>query len=72
MCGSTAWSTNAPAAHASKALPPFSSITIPEVMASQCWDVTTPNVPRISGRVVNILYPLSNRSQSMHCGLFQR
>src|SRR5690349_22284628 len=52
-CGSTTWSVKAVAAPASKALPPFSSVAIPTAVAIQCVEVTTPNVPSISGRVVN-------------------
>ena len=35
------------------ALPPFSSVAIPTAVAIQWVEVTTPNVPSISGRVVN-------------------
>src|SRR5881227_768211 len=52
-CGSTTCSVNAVAAPASNALPPFSSVAIPTAVAIQCVEVTTPNVPSISGRVVN-------------------
>src|ERR1700758_4534518 len=52
-CGSTTCSVKAVATPASKALPPFSSVAIPTAVAIQCVDVTTPNVPSISGRVVN-------------------
>src|SRR5580704_13153969 len=52
-CGSTTCSVNAVAAPASKALPPFSSVAIPTAVAIQWVEVTTPNVPSISGRVVN-------------------
>jgi hypothetical protein len=38
---------------ASKALPPFSNVAMPTAVAIQCVEVTTPNVPSISGRVVN-------------------
>src|SRR6202795_1260922 len=52
-CGSTTCSVKAVATAASKALPPFSSMPIPTAVAIQWVDVTTPNVPSISGRVVN-------------------
>src|SRR4030095_2761352 len=52
-CGSTTCSVNAVATAASKALPPFSRIDMPTAVAIQCVEVTTPNVPVISGRVVN-------------------
>ena len=51
-CGSTTCSVNAAATAASKALPPRSSIRIAVAVASQCVEAATPNVPRISGRVV--------------------
>src|SRR5579883_3041643 len=51
--GSTTWSVNAVAQAASKALPPFSSTDMPTAVAIQWVEVTTPNVPSISGRVVN-------------------
>src|SRR5215468_5395392 len=51
-CGSTTWSVNAVAQAASKALPPLSSVAMPTAVAIQWVDVTTPNVPSISGRVV--------------------
>src|ERR1043166_1868945 len=51
-CGSTTCNVNAVATPASKALPPFSSVAIPTAVAIQCVEVTTPNVPSISGRVV--------------------
>ncbi len=51
-CGSTTCSVNAVATAASKALPPFSSVAMPTAVAIQWVDVTTPNVPSISGRVV--------------------
>src|ERR1700733_3417782 len=54
-CGSTTCSVNAAATAASKALPPFSSIPMPARVAIQWVVVTTPNVPSISGRVVNVL-----------------
>src|ERR1700730_12630634 len=52
-CGSTTCRVNAAATPASKALPPFSSVAIQTAVATQCVEVTTPNVPSISGRVVN-------------------
>src|SRR5471030_1935870 len=52
-CGSTTCSVNAVAAPASNALPPFSRVAIPTAVAIQCVEVTTPNVPSISGLVVN-------------------
>src|ERR1700751_1922440 len=51
-CGSTTCSVKAVAAAASKALPPFSSTPMPTAVAIQWVEVTTPNVPSISGRVV--------------------
>ena len=51
-CGSTTCNVNAVATAASKALPPFSSVAMPTAVAIQWVDVTTPNVPSISGRVV--------------------
>src|SRR3954447_14427858 len=52
-CGSTICKVNAVATAASNALPPFSSVAMPIAVAIQCVEVTTPNVPSISGRVVN-------------------
>src|SRR5215475_6009014 len=52
-CGSTTCSVKAVATAASNALPPFSKVAMPTAVASQCVEVTTPNVPSISGRVVN-------------------
>src|SRR3546814_33923 len=52
-CGSTICNMNPPATAASKALPPFSSTPMATCDASQCVDDTTPNVPCISGLVVN-------------------
>src|SRR5512138_3190288 len=52
-CGSTTCSVKAVATPASKALPPFSKMPMPTAVAIQWVDVTTPNVPSISGRVVN-------------------
>src|SRR5213078_879088 len=51
-CGSTTCSVNAVAQAASKALPPRSRMPIPTAVAIQWVEVTTPNVPSISGRVV--------------------
>src|SRR3984893_3672019 len=51
-CGSTTWSVKAVAQAASKALPPFSRIDMPTAVAIQWVEVTTANVPSISGRVV--------------------
>src|ERR1700712_2477584 len=51
-CGSTTCSVNAVATPASNALPPFSSVAMPTAVAIQWVEVTTPNVPSISGRVV--------------------
>src|SRR5918995_2184635 len=51
-CGSTTWSAKPAATAASTAFPPGSRAAMPVAVASQCVDVTTPNVPRISGRVV--------------------
>src|SRR4029077_19537625 len=52
-CGSTTWSVKAVGTPGSKALPTFSKIPIPTAVATQWVEVTTPNVPSISGRVVN-------------------
>ena len=54
-CGSTTCSTNPAATAASNALPPRSSTDIPAPDASQCVEATIPNVPRSSGRVVNVI-----------------
>src|ERR1700694_4534369 len=51
--GSTTCKVNAVATPASKALPPFSRMLMPTAVAIQWVDVTTPNVPSISGLVVN-------------------
>src|SRR5947208_13205828 len=51
-CGSTTCKVKAVATAASKALPPRSSVAMPTAVAIQCVEVTTPNVPSISGRVV--------------------
>src|SRR5271169_2469393 len=52
VLGSTTCKVKPAAAAASNALPPFSSTLMPTAEASQCVEATTPNVPRISGRVV--------------------
>src|SRR3954451_9523884 len=52
-CGSTTCRVKAVATPASKAVPPFSREAIPTAVAIQCVEVTTPNVPSSSGRVVN-------------------
>src|SRR5262245_6725085 len=52
-CGSTTCSVNAVATAASNALPPFSKVAMPTAVAIQWVEATTPNVPSISGRVVN-------------------
>src|SRR5438876_6668350 len=52
-CGSTTCNVKAVATAASKALPPFSNVAMPTAVAIQWVEVTTPNVPSISGRVVN-------------------
>src|SRR5262249_5550087 len=52
-CGSTTCSVKAIATPASNALPPLSRVAIPTAVAIQWVEVTTPNVPSISGRVVN-------------------
>src|SRR5438477_13072240 len=51
-CGSTICSVNPAAIAASKALPPRSSAAMPTAEASQCVELTAPNVPSSSGRVV--------------------
>src|SRR5688572_27164760 len=51
-CGSTTCSVKAVATAASKALPPFSKVAMPTAVAIQWVEVTTPNVPSTSGRVV--------------------
>src|SRR5215470_13931769 len=53
-CGSTTWREVPVATAASEALPPFSRIDMPAAVASQWVEVTTPNVPLISGLVLNI------------------
>src|SRR5712675_3210168 len=52
-CGSTTCIVKAAATAASKAFPPFSKVAIPTAVAIQWVDATTPNVPSISGLVVN-------------------
>src|ERR1700738_2776365 len=52
-CGSTTCNVKAVATPASKALPPFSSVAIPTAGAIQGGGVQAPNVPSISGLVVN-------------------
>src|SRR4051794_3457237 len=59
-CGSTICSTNPAAAAASNALPPRSSIRMPEAAASQWVAETMPKVPRSAGRVagaIRVLIP---------------
>src|SRR5262245_52471750 len=58
-CGSTTWSAKPVATAASKALPPFSSMAVPAAVASQWVEATTPKVPTISGRVVNLVIPFA-------------
>src|SRR5437763_5936844 len=53
--GSTTWRTSPAATAASNALPPRSRTAIPVEEASQWVDATIPNVPRSSGRVVNVV-----------------
>ena len=57
-CGSATCRVKAAATAASKALPPRSSTAMPTWLASQCVLATTPNVPAISGRVVNMRHAL--------------
>src|SRR4029078_7075047 len=52
-CGSTPCSVKAGAMPASKAFPPRSRMPMPTAVPIQCVEATTPNVPSISGRVVN-------------------
>src|ERR1700694_5563720 len=52
-CGSTTCSVKAVATAESHALRPFSKMLMPTAVAIQWVDVTTPNVPSISGLVVN-------------------
>jgi hypothetical protein len=47
-------SVNPAATAASKAFPPRSRIAMPTAEASQCVALTAPNVPMISGLVVNL------------------
>jgi len=56
-CGSTTCSTNPPAAAASNALPPSSSIRCADWDASQWVEETIPKVPVRIGRVVNVTDP---------------
>ncbi len=60
-CGSATCSVNAAAVAASNALPPRSSTAWPTPLASQCVVATTPKVPAISGRVVNMAASLDAR-----------
>jgi len=53
-CGSATCSVKPAAAAASKALPPRSSTAMATWLAIQWVEPTTPKVPAISGRVVNI------------------
>ena len=53
-CGSATCKVKAVAQAASNALPPRSSTAMPTWLASQCVLATTPKVPAISGRVVNM------------------
>src|SRR5215471_16559786 len=68
-CGSTTCSVKAVATPASNALPPLSRVVIPTAVAIQWVEVTTPNVPSISGRVVNGsgLILLAIRGPSFRC-----
>src|SRR6201996_4587392 len=52
-CGSTSCRVKAGGTPGRKALPPFARIPTPTAVAIQFVEVTTPNVPSISGRVVN-------------------
>src|SRR4051812_38935457 len=67
-CGSAPCRVNAVAAAASKALPPRSSTAMPTWLAIQCVVATTPKVPAISGRVVNI----GSSWSGVSCSLGQR
>src|ERR1700722_9550618 len=63
-CGSTTCNVKAVATAASKALPPFSRMPMPTAVAIQWVEVTTPNVPSISGRVVKgsgLIWPMAIR-----------
>src|SRR5271165_6732831 len=53
-CGSATCKVKAVAQAASNALPPRSSTAMPVLLASQWVLATTPKVPAISGRVVNM------------------
>ena len=55
-CGSATCSVKPAATAASKALPPRSSTAMATALAIQCVVPTTPNVPAISGRVVNMAW----------------
>src|SRR5215467_2407264 len=71
-CGSTTWSVNAVAQAASKALPPFSNTDMPTAVAIQWVEVTTPNVPSISGRVVKglgLMLPMGSDQTSAARGV---
>lgn len=54
-CGSTTCKINPVASAALKALPPRSSIPNPTALAIQWVEVTAPNIPAMSGRVVNAM-----------------
>jgi hypothetical protein len=56
-CGSTTCSAKPIATAASNALPPCSRMAMPAALASQWVEATTPKVPAISGRVVNMGRP---------------
>src|ERR1700761_7053709 len=63
-CGSTTCRVKAVATAASNALPPFSRIPMPTAVAIQWVEVTTPNMPSISGRVVKgsgLMWPMAIR-----------
>src|SRR5215467_10387858 len=71
-CGSTTWSVNAVAQAASKALPPLSNTDMPTAVAIQWVEVTTPNVPSISGRVVKglgLMLPMGSDQTSTARGV---
>ena len=65
-CGSTTCKVIAVATAASKALPPRSRMPMPTADAIQWVEVTTPNVPRISGLVVKLIVCLSVRGGRVH------
>ena len=65
-CGSTTCRVKAVATAASKALPPRSRMPMPTAVAIQCVEATTPNVPTISGRVVNGLGLISFTGRPPH------